>query len=77
MEIRGATAADVAGIALLVERYWEFESISEFERPRIEQLLAALLSEPVRGGCWVVGTGTGLQAATCWPYTCSASNMAA
>jgi GNAT superfamily N-acetyltransferase len=61
MEIRSATAADVAGIALLVERYWEFESIPGFDRSRIEQLLTTLLNEPARGGCWVVAGGAGLR----------------
>lgn len=62
MEIRSATAADVPGIALLVEQYWEFESILGFDRPRTERLLVTLLSEPARGGCWVVASGTGLRA---------------
>jgi len=44
---------DIAGIAPLVERYWEFESIGGFDRPRIETLLRALLAEPQRGACWV------------------------
>ncbi len=60
MEIRSATAADIAGIALLVEQYWKFESILGFDRPRTEGLLATLLSEPARGGCWIVESGTGL-----------------
>jgi ribosomal protein S18 acetylase RimI-like enzyme len=62
MEIRSATAADISGIASLVEQYWKFESILGFDRPRTEGLLATLLSEPARGGCWVVASGTGLQA---------------
>ena len=62
MEIRSATAADVAGIALLVEQYWAFESILGFDRPRTERLLGTFLSEPARGGCWVVASGPGLQA---------------
>jgi hypothetical protein len=35
MKIRSATAADVAGIALLVEQYWDFEAIGGFERPAV------------------------------------------
>jgi GNAT superfamily N-acetyltransferase len=61
MKIRSATAADAAGIALLVEQYWVFESISGFERLRTERLLATLLSEPARGGCWLVESGAQLQ----------------
>jgi GNAT superfamily N-acetyltransferase len=61
MEIRSATAADVAGIALLVEQYWELEAIRGFATPRIERLLATLLHESARGGCWVVDDGARLQ----------------
>jgi ribosomal protein S18 acetylase RimI-like enzyme len=53
MLIRPATMDDVADVSPLVERYWEFESIGGFDRPRIETLLRALLSEPERGACWV------------------------
>jgi ribosomal protein S18 acetylase RimI-like enzyme len=61
MEIRSATAADVAGLALLVEQYWAFESIGGGDLPRTEQLLTTLLQEPERGGAWVVETAAGLQ----------------
>ena len=57
--IRAATPADVASIAPLVERYWEFEGIAGFERPRIEALLAQLLAAPERGAIWVAETGAG------------------
>ena len=53
MLIRLAAVQDIAGIASLVERYWEFESIGGFHRPRIETLLGTLLREPLRGACWV------------------------
>jgi ribosomal protein S18 acetylase RimI-like enzyme len=53
MPIRPATMEDVPGMASLVERYWEFEAIGGFDRPRIESLLGRLLSEPERGACWV------------------------
>ena len=53
MLIRPATREDIAGIAPLVERYWEFESIGGFDGPRIEALLRGLLSQPDRGACWV------------------------
>jgi GNAT superfamily N-acetyltransferase len=55
--IRFATVGDIAGVAALVERYWEFESIGGFDRPRIETLLGRLLSEPERGACWVAEAG--------------------
>jgi ribosomal protein S18 acetylase RimI-like enzyme len=56
ISIRPAAAGDAAGIASLVERYWEFESIGGFSRPRIEALLTRLLGEPARGACWVAET---------------------
>jgi ribosomal protein S18 acetylase RimI-like enzyme len=56
ISIRPAAAGDTAGLASLVERYWEFESIGGFSRPRIEALLTRLLGEPERGACWVAET---------------------
>jgi GNAT superfamily N-acetyltransferase len=53
MAIRLATVADIAEVAALVERYWEFESIGGFDRPRVEMLLGDLLAAPERGACWV------------------------
>jgi ribosomal protein S18 acetylase RimI-like enzyme len=57
MLIRHAAMADIADLASLVQRYWEFESIGGFDRPRIETLLGGLLGEPQRGACWVAETG--------------------
>src|SRR3979409_1784817 len=53
MGIRLATVGDIVGVAALVRRYWEFESIGGFDRPRIEALLGDLLSAAERGACWV------------------------
>jgi ribosomal protein S18 acetylase RimI-like enzyme len=53
MLVRLAAPADVAGIATLAERYWEFEGIVGFDRPQIESLLANLISAPQLGACWV------------------------
>ncbi len=53
IKIRRAELSDVADIAALVARYWEFERISGFERARTEKLLSALMSLPARGACWV------------------------
>ena len=49
MAVRLATVEDSAGIAGLVERYWEFESIGGFDRARIETPLGTLISTPERG----------------------------
>ena len=59
--IRSATLADVAGIAQLVERYWEFEGIAGYRLPRLESLLAELLSAPDRGAIWVAEAAAGLS----------------
>ena len=53
MLTRLAAVQDIAGLASMVERYWEFESIGGFDRRRIETLLGSLLAEPERGACWV------------------------
>src|SRR5258708_38276029 len=53
MAVRLATVGDIAAVTGLVERYWEFESIGGFDRPRIETLLGSLISAPERGACWV------------------------
>jgi GNAT superfamily N-acetyltransferase len=47
---------DVAGVAALAKRYWDFESIDGFDAPRIVALLSDLLSQPERGACWVAET---------------------
>lgn len=57
MQVRLASTGDVAPVAALVERYWEFESIGGFDRQRVETLLAQLISEPQRGACWVAEAG--------------------
>ena len=61
MSIRLATVGDIAAVAGLVERYWEFESIGGFDRPRIEALLRSLLSAPERGACWVAEAEGGVR----------------
>jgi GNAT superfamily N-acetyltransferase len=40
--VRRATLRDVAGIAALVQQYWDFESIEGFAAPRIAALLSGL-----------------------------------
>jgi GNAT superfamily N-acetyltransferase len=51
--IRPATTGDIAGLAPLVQSYWEFEAIAGFDRARIETLLHTLLAAPQSGACWV------------------------
>jgi GNAT superfamily N-acetyltransferase len=62
MLIRLATSSDMADLALLVERYWEFESIPGFDRPSIEAALTALSSTPEQGAIWVAQSDSGLCA---------------
>jgi ribosomal protein S18 acetylase RimI-like enzyme len=57
MSVRLAVMEDISGIASLVESYWEFESISGFDRTRVETLLGRLLAEPQWGACWVAEHG--------------------
>lgn len=61
MSIRPATPADIAGIAALAQRYWEFESIAGFDHARIAALLEQLLRAPERGACWVAEADGRLQ----------------
>jgi GNAT superfamily N-acetyltransferase len=53
MRVRLAAVGDIAQVAALVERYWEFESIGGFDRRRIVSLLDTWLAAPERGACWV------------------------
>jgi GNAT superfamily N-acetyltransferase len=59
--IRLAKPGDVAKIAALVERYWEFESIGGFDQSRTEALLGSLLGAPQLGACWVAESDEGLS----------------
>lgn len=52
-KVRRAQLSDVADIAALVARYWEFERIAGFERARTKKHLTVLMSLPERGACWV------------------------
>jgi hypothetical protein len=51
--VRRAVLHDCADIALLVRNYWTLEAIEGFDRRRITELLAAFLSHPEQGSCWV------------------------
>jgi GNAT superfamily N-acetyltransferase len=53
VQIRPASTADVAGIALLVRHYWELECIVGFDQSRVTHVLRELLSKPDRGAGWV------------------------
>jgi GNAT superfamily N-acetyltransferase len=60
MQIRRAGMAEAAAIAMLVRCYWELEGISGFDQATVTHRLAALLSKPDRGRCWVADTGGGI-----------------
>jgi ribosomal protein S18 acetylase RimI-like enzyme len=53
MQVRRATPADVSDVASLVQSYWAFEAIPDFDRARTEVLLHRLFAEPSQGACWV------------------------
>jgi GNAT superfamily N-acetyltransferase len=61
MVVRRAVAADVAEIAILVERYWAHEGIEGFDSVRVKRLLRRLLKRPALGGCWILAGRAGLQ----------------
>jgi GNAT superfamily N-acetyltransferase len=53
VQVRPAAVADIAVIASMVQRYWRLESIDGFEQCSVQATLAALLSHPKHGACWV------------------------
>jgi GNAT superfamily N-acetyltransferase len=53
VRVRAAAVSDIPGIAAMVECYWRIEAISGFDRRAVETTLAALLSRPEHGACWV------------------------
>ena len=53
VEIRQATARDVAYLVPLIAEYWRFEKISGFAPERVAAQLAHLLSSPNLGVGWL------------------------
>ncbi|MGA2397595.1 MAG: GNAT family N-acetyltransferase [Steroidobacteraceae bacterium] len=51
--IGAASVDDVSELAILVEQYWAFEGISEFDSHRIEGLLRAALCADGHARCWL------------------------
>ena len=53
MQVRLAATADVPALLALIERYWQFEGIANFNPARIGQLLNALIASQALGVVWV------------------------
>jgi GNAT superfamily N-acetyltransferase len=53
LRVRPAALADIVKIAPMVQRYWDLEAIAGFDPRSVESTLAALLSQPKHGACWV------------------------
>jgi GNAT superfamily N-acetyltransferase len=53
MQVRLAATADVPALLALIERYWQFEGIANFNSARIGQLLNALIASQALGVVWV------------------------
>jgi GNAT superfamily N-acetyltransferase len=55
--IRQATPSDAGTLARLVEQYWVFEAIENYDYGRVERLLHEALVAPGRAACWIAEDG--------------------
>jgi GNAT superfamily N-acetyltransferase len=51
--VRQAIPSDAGTLARLVEQYWAFEAIENYDPGRVERLLQDALTTPGRAACWV------------------------
>jgi hypothetical protein len=51
--VRLAIPSDAGTLARLVEQYWAFEAIENYDYGRIERLLRDALTTPGRAACWI------------------------
>jgi len=51
--VRQAIPSDAATLARLVEQYWAFEAIENYDPRRVETLLRDVLTTPGRASCWI------------------------
>jgi GNAT superfamily N-acetyltransferase len=51
--VRQAIPSDAGTLARLVEQYWAFEAIENYEPGRVETLLQDALTTPGRAACWI------------------------
>jgi GNAT superfamily N-acetyltransferase len=51
--VRQAVPSDAGALARLVEQYWAFEAIENYDSGRVERLLHDALSTPGRAACWI------------------------
>ena len=52
-EIRAATVADVPALVPLVEQYWLFEDIAQFDAARVGRELSRALADPALMSGWI------------------------
>lgn len=53
VNVRPAAPGDIPQLLTLIEHYWDFEAIADFNAQRIEPLLRQLLGTPALGAAWV------------------------
>ena len=51
--VRQAIPSDAGALARLVEQYWAFEAIENYDSGRVERLLHDALTTPGRAACWI------------------------
>jgi GNAT superfamily N-acetyltransferase len=51
--VRRAIPSDAGTLARLVEQYWAFEAIENYDYGRVEGLLHDALTTPGRAACWI------------------------
>ena len=55
--IRPAEIKDVPGLLWLVEEYWRFEDVSDFDPAQVTFQLERLLADPALGSGWIASDG--------------------
>ncbi len=57
VDIRPIGNTDIPALLRLIEEYWRFEDISDFDRDRVAIELGRLLADPALGNGWIASTG--------------------
>jgi GNAT superfamily N-acetyltransferase len=55
--VRRATIHDIPALLAMIEAYWKFERIANFDAARLGLLLKRLMSEPAIGAAWIALNG--------------------
>jgi hypothetical protein len=51
--VRRATARDIPTLVAMIEAYWKFEAIANFDATRLGMQLERLMFEPKMGAAWI------------------------